>query len=194
MRSIKDFTRDKFFFNKNLITIQNFRNLITKVNTPTFNATLGLGLGTATSWACFVTAGGFDDQRISATMRYVSPTAQGSENFGVVLRMQCIETSDTTNTDYYYARCQAGNARITRVVGNSFTNLTSQAFVLPQDTDVIITFSVQGSALSATFDAGGSPGTVTLSAVDVQISTGGMMGFRTTAQTGYCSLFTAEEL
>ncbi len=194
MISTKDFTRTKFSQTKNLVSTQNFRNLVAKVNTPAFDVTLGLGLSTATSWAALVTAGGFDDQKITATMRYVSPTAQGSENFGVILRVQCIESGDTANTDYYYARCQAGNARITRVVANTFTNLTSQAFVLAQNTNVIITFSVQGSALSATFDAGGSPSTVSLSAVDTQITGGGLMGFRTTSQTGYCSLYTAEEL
>lgn len=194
MMSLKDFTRTKFSQTKNLVTTQNFRNLVTKTNTPAFDATLGLGLATATSWVVFMTAGGFDDQRVTATMRYVSPTAQGSENFGVILRVQCIESGDTANTDYYIARCQTGNARISRVIGNSFTNLTSSAFVLPQNTNVTITFSVQGSALSASFDAGGSPATVNLSAVDTQITGGGLMGFRTTSQTGYCSLYTAEEL
>lgn len=194
MRSMMDFTRTKFIQTKNLITTQNFRNLVSKVNTPAFDVTLGLGLSTTTSWVALVTAGGFNDQKVTATMRYVSPTAQGSENFGVILRVQCVETGDTANTDYYYARCQAGNARISRVVGNTFTNLTSQVFVLPQNTNVTITFSIQGSALSATFDAGGSPATVNLSAVDTQITGGGLMGFRTTSQTGYCSSYTAEEL
>lgn len=184
----------KFSLTKNLVSTQTFRHLTTKVNTPAFDATLGLGLATATSWVALVHGGGFNDQRVTAVMRYVSPTAQGSENFGVILRVQCVETGDAASTDYYYFRCNTGNARITRVVGNTFTNLTSQAFVLPQSTNVTITASIVGSALSATFNAGGSPATVNLAATDTQIATGGLMGFRTTSQTGYCSSFTVEQL
>lgn len=189
-----------FSLTKNLISQQNFLDLTSKVNTPAFSATLGLGLATATSWAALVHGGGWRDQRVTATMRYVAPTAQGSENFGVILCVRCIETGDAASTHYFYARCQTGNARITRVVGNVFTNLTSQAFVLPQDTDVVITFSAVRSgssvALAAEFDAGGSPATATLSAADTssELLLGGLPGFRTTSQTGYCSQFTAEQL
>jgi hypothetical protein len=194
MISIKDFSRTKLTLTKNLVTDQTFRNLVTKVNTPVFDVTLGLGISTATSIVAMTTMGGFSDQSISAVMRYVSPTAQGAENFGVILRVKCVETGDTASTDYYYARCQAGVARITRVVANVFTTLSSQAFVLPQSTDVTITFSVVGSALSATFDAGGSPATVSLSSTDTQISGGGLLGFRSTSQTVFCKSFTAQEL
>ena len=128
-------------------------------------------------------------------MKYVY-TAQGSENFGAVLRVHAI---DATYASYYYARCNTGFARITYVNGASFSNLTSSAFVLPQNTNVTITFSVVGSALAATFNAGGSPATVTLSATDTSITTAGLMGFRTTKATGntanaYCSSIIAEEL
>lgn len=194
MLTVLDLVRPKFSLTKNLISDQTFRNLVGKVNNPSFNVTYGLGLSTATSWVGFVTAGGFNDQRVTAIMRYRTPTAVGSENFGVILRVQCVETGDAASTDYYYARCNTGFARITKVVANAFTNLTSSAFALGQDADVTITFSVVGSALSATFDAGGSPATVNLSTTDASIVSGGLMGVRSTSQCAYCSSVIAEEL
>ncbi len=170
MRSTRDFQRELFSRTKNLLTEQTFLHLTSKVNTPAFSATLGLGLATATSWVALVHGGGFSDQRVTAAMRSVSPTAQGAENLGIILRVQCVETGDAASTHYYYVRCQTGNARITRVIGNAFVNLASQAFVLPQNGLVTIDASVVGDTISASFSASGCHTGTT------DLTTGGLYG------------------
>ncbi|MDZ4826300.1 MAG: hypothetical protein SGJ13_07520 [Actinomycetota bacterium] len=184
-------TTAKVSLTKNLISDQTATNLHYLVGTPVFDATYGHGISTETSVAVAVGAGGFSNQRMTAVMRYRTATTAGLENLGVMARIQTTSVAGTTA--YYYARVSTGSARITNVAGAVFTNLTSAAFALQQDVDVTITFTLVGSALSASFAASGM-GTVNLSATDTTITTGGLMGYRTLSKVGWCSSFTAEQL
>ena len=178
---------------KDLVADQTYTDLTKKLNTGgvAFDATFGLGDATATSSLVLVNAGGFEDQKIEAVMRFPAPTTAGIEDIGVVLRAM---TFDGTDDTYYYARVDGGTARITRVVNEAFVNLTSQAFALPQNTDVTITFTAVGDLLSATFDAGGAPATVNLSTTDNNIPRRGVMGFRSLTSAMWCSSLTWEQL
>lgn len=190
-----DVSQGKVVLSKNLVTDQTYNNMTFKLNAAgrAFSVTNGVGTSTATSTIAVIHAGGFNDQKITAVMKYVSPTTAGSEDFGVLLRAQSFE--DTASSTYYYARCTAGNARITKVVGGTFTTLSSAAFALAADTDVTITFQVVGNSLSASFVAtGGTPTTVNLAAVDSSITMGGLVGFRSLTSTMYCKSFVVEQL
>lgn len=186
----------KLSLTKNLVSDQTYTNLSGVIGTSSiaFDVTSGLGVSTATSTAVLVNMGGFNDQRVTATMRYIAPTTAGSEHIGVLARCQTLSGGGSDST-YYLARVQAGVARLTRVNGGVFTNLSSSAFALAQGINVTIILTCAGSAISARFTAaGGTPTTVNLSGTDSSIASGGLMGFRTTTCTGYCSTITVEEL
>ena len=194
MLSRADLGIGKIILSKDLTSDQTYNNLTFRLNSSgrAFSGANGLGTSTATSTVAFIHIGGFDDQRITAVMKYITPTTSGEEDFGVLARVQSQE--DAASQSYYYARVSNGIAKLTRVNGGSYTNLSTSAFALPQDTDVTITLQVIGSAISATFNAGGDPTTVNLSAIDTSITSGGLMGFRTLTSTGYCKSFTVEQL
>jgi hypothetical protein len=178
---------------KNLITDQSYDGVLTKLNAAdtVFSVTEGLGSDNGSSTIFLVNVGGFDDQQITAVLKFVAPTTAGSEEIGVMLRVIAL---DSTDDSYYYARVDGGLAKLTKVVNEIFTTLSQNSFALAQDQLVTITFSVVGSRLSATFDAGGSPATVTLSATDTDIPSGGLIGIRSLSSTVYCRSFTAEQL
>lgn len=194
MLSRADVNTNKVILTKNLVTDQTYTNMTFRANTAgrLFSGSHGVGTATATTTIAVIHAGGFSDQKITAIMRYAGPTTAGTEDFGVICRVQGLE--DTNSTNYYYARCSAGSAKLTKVISGSFTNLSTSAFALPVDTDVTITLQAVGSSISATFSAGGSPADVTLSATDSTVPSGGQLGFRTFGSTGYCKFFTAEQL
>lgn len=178
---------------KDLIAVQDYKNLNKKLNTGgvSFNVTEGLGDNTATSSMVFINSGGFQDQKITAVMNYPSATTAGNEDIGVMLRTITTEGADAS---YYYARVDGGFAKITKVLDGTFSTLTSQAFALGQGENVTITFSAVGNVLSATFDAGGSPATVELSALDDSIPTGGVLGFRSLSSAVWCRSLAWEQL
>lgn len=189
--------RSRVSLTKNLVSTQTYSHIHKILNSTnvTFDATEGLGRAAAESSIVLVDVGGFADQQMTAVMKYVSPTASGAEDFGVILRCQTTHTTAPNSVDYYWARITAGQARITKVLAGSFTTLSSSAWVLTQGTLVTITFSAVGSNLTATFAAtGGSPGNVTLSAVDSDVPDYGLMGFRSLTSSFYCRSFTAEQL
>lgn len=190
MFSIKDI-RPAISQSWNLISTQDWQGLMVRLNTSgTAFSGVGLGGSTATSTAVLVDIAGSADQRVTATLRYSSPTTDATCNMGVILRVKSLQNSGDTN--YYYARVHQGVAKITPVVAGTLGSALSQsAFVLPADTDVTITFSAIGSALSASFRASGVPD-VDLSAVDTQITGNGFIGFRSTSQTVFCSAISAE--
>jgi hypothetical protein len=198
MMSTKDFQPVKFLRTKDLVNETNFDDICSKINAPVFNGALGLGISTATSVVALVFGGGFLAQRMTARMRYTSPTAQGAENFGVIAGCKNIET--TADATYIYGRVQAQVARITRVQDNVFTTLDSAPFVLAPDvdTDIVLTktWTPVGNVISCTFTAvGGTPGPVTLGAIEVSSDYDkGAMGFRSTSQVMWCKSFTAEQL
>lgn len=187
-----DVSNNKVTLTKNLISDQTESNLTVALGTPAFNVTHGYGASTNASVIVAIHAGGFNDQRITATMKWVPPTASPNEEFGVVARFQSAETTPTQT--YYYARCDGGTAKLTKVVGGTFTNLSTGAFALSQNANVTISLTCVGNAISASFNAGGSPATVNLSATDSSITTGGLMGFRTLSTSGYCANFVAEQV
>jgi len=178
---------------KDLTTDQTWTDLSKKTNVGgiKFSGSLGLGVDTSTSTVALINSGGYPDQKVTAVMRYSSPTTAGSEEIGVMLR---ILTLDGTDDTYYYARVDGGIAKLTRVLNESFTNLSTQAFALAQDTDVTITFSAVGNTLSASFDAGGTPATVNLAVSDDQIAHRGLLGIRSLSSTFWCSSVAWEQL
>lgn len=176
---------------KNLISDQTCTNLHYVLGTPVFDATYGHGISTATSVITLVGAGGFNDQRVTGVMRYRAPTTAGAEYMGVVARVQTMETAGPVT--YYWARQNAGSAKLTKVVAGTFTNLATTAYALAADEDVTIVLSCIGSAISASFTST-SLGTVNLSATDSSIPSGGLMGYRTLSQVGWCSSIQAEQL
>lgn len=177
---------------KDLVVDQTTADLIEKLNTSGlgFDVTEGYGDAAATSSAVLIALGGFADQKIVASLKYAAPTAQGSEDIGVILRCTSMDSPDI---GYYYCRVDGGTARITRVTG-SFTTLASGAFALPPDTLVTITAQAVGNQISATFDAGGAPATVNLNATDSGIPARGVFGFRSLTSAIWCRSFTAEQL
>jgi len=176
---------------KNLVTDQTETSTSKLSGSATFHASYGYGIATSSTIVVAMHAGGFNDQRVTGVMRYRSPTNQGSETVGVMARFQTFDNA--TYQTYYLARVNAGVAKLTKVVGGSFTNLSTNAFVLGQDVDVTIVLACVGSAISASFSASGLS-TVSLSATDTAIPTGGLMGFRTLSTAGYCSSITCEQL
>ena len=180
MRSINNLAR--LSLSKDFIADQTTTNVQEKLNTGGigFDVVEGYGYDAASTSTGFVfSIGGFDDQRILADMKYVAPTAAGSEEIGCILR--CL-SFDSPNASYYYARADAGNARITKVIDGTFTTLTSTAFVLPQDEVLTIDFTVVGTLLEASFTAA-TPGTVNLSTNDSDIPGGGLPGCRSQSST-----------
>lgn len=176
---------------KNCVTDTTWNDVTKKLNTSADFDANGLGYSAAnTSTIVAILVGSFDDQRITATMKFVAPTTAGSEEIGVMLRVISLDSPDTT---YYYARVVGGQARITKVIDTVFTNLASGAFALPQNTNVTITFSVVGSQLSASFVASGVS-TVNLSATDTDITGRGIAAIRSLTSTFRCSTFTVEQL
>jgi len=194
MLTVADFPAAKTLISKNFVTDQTYGSITFRLNSAgrAFDAVKGLGVVTATSTVAVLHCGGFNDQRITGVVRYVSPTVSGGEDVGMTVRFQSME--DTASSNYYYARISGGFARLTKVIANVYTNLSSAAFVVAQDVDVTIVLSCVGSALAATFTAASGPAPVSLSAVDTSVPAGGLMGWRTLTSTGYLKSYTAEQL
>jgi hypothetical protein len=195
MFSRADFPTNLITFSKDLVTTPTYDGMTFRLNTTgrAFAGANGVGTSTATSTAAFIHAGGWPDQRITARMLFVAPTVAGGEDFGVMMRGQSLE--DAASQNYYYARCSAGLAKLTKVVGGAFTNMATAAFPIAAGVPVDIMLEGIGSAIRATFQAvGGVPANVTLNAVDSAIPQRGLMGFRTLSSTGYCQSFTVEQL
>lgn len=163
------------------------------LNTSGCGFIVGEGLGegdSSDSTVVLFMIGGFDDQKIVATMKYTSPTSAGDEDLGVMLRFQTMGGTDDT---FYYFRVDGQTAKITPVVDNAWGEpLASDTFELPQGTEVTITAQCVGSAISATFEASGVS-TVNLAAVDTSIPSGGIMGARSASSTMVISAVSAEQ-
>ncbi len=192
MLSLVELNYSKVTLTKNLLTTQDYQHITCRLNSAgsTFDAN-GLGTGaSSTSTVYVVHLGGFNDQQIAATMKYVAPTTQAGSEIGVTARFQSLET--TNDSTYYYARVDGGTAKLTKVVGGTFTALASGAWALPQDTYCTITLRVVGSALTATFhDETAGLSDLQLTATDTAIPTGGLMGMRSLTSSIAISAFTA---
>lgn len=177
-------------FSKNLITTQTNYNLISVLGSPVFDPTYGMGISTSTSVAVAVTCGGFANQRVTSVMRWRAPTTSPNEEIGAMGRLQTFASGNQT---YYYARCDGGVFKLTRVNDNSFNNIATTAFALSADVDVTIVLLMNGTAISASATATGL-GTVNLSGTDSTITAGGLGGFRTLSTAGWCSSILVEQL
>jgi hypothetical protein len=181
---------------KNLITDQTYTYLQKKLNTAAvgFNVALGLGVADNNSSAVLGSIGGFANQRVTGDVQWVAPTVAGGEEIGVIARCLSLE-STLPGPSYYYARVDAGIAKLTRVLAGVFTNLSQAAFALPIGTIGTISLEAVGSQLTAVFTAAGVPGSpLTLSAVDANITTGGLMGVRSLTSSIWCSSLIMEQL
>jgi hypothetical protein len=184
MRNIGELV-NKLALTKDLVADQTTTNIQEKLNTTNlgFDVVEGYGyVGAASSSGWVYSIGGFDDQRIVSVVKYVAPSAPGNEEIGCMLR--CLSL-DSPNASYYYARADAGDAKITKVVDGAFTTLTQTPFNLPADELCTIDFQVVGSQLDASFTAA-TPGTVNLSTNDTDIPGGGLPGVRSQSSTIWC--------
>lgn len=189
--------RSKLSLTKNLITDQTFTGFTRKLNTSAnFDVTEGFGTASATSTLILIHIGGFDDQKITGGLKWVSPSTTSSYEIGVIARAQTLDSETGNNhVNYYYARADGDTAKLTKVVDGSYTNLSTGAFVLPINTACTITLSCVGSTIGATFTCAGVPGSpLSLSAVDTAITGGGVMGMRSLTSTVWFRSFTVEEL
>jgi hypothetical protein len=185
--------RPRFTKTLNFVSNQNYDDITLKLNTAgwAFDATEGLGVTTATSSIALINAGGFADQKITASMKYVSPTTSANYEIGVMCRVKNTETVGG-GANYYYARIGAGTAKLTKVINGTFTNLATHAFTLNQNSLVTISLSAIGSQLTAVFDDGAG-NVQTLNASDSAIASGGMYAIRSLTSTVYCRSATVEE-
>lgn len=156
---------------KNLLTDQTWKHISKKFNVNIAFGTKGLGQAANVTTTFLIDCGGFNNQKITGTVRYAAPTAVGSEFIGLMLR--CVQLDGTSN--YYWAGLYHGTCILLRVLDGVFTVLKTNPFVTGRDQDVNITFSAVDTTLTATFDAGGSPATVTQTITDANLQ-GGFTG------------------
>lgn len=181
-------------YSQNLVSVQNFDNLIVKLNTAgcAFDVTNGLGQASATSTWVLVANGGFTDQQCIATMQYPSPTTAGTEDLGVTMN---VLNTQTGIENYYYIRQKNQVANITKVIAGTFTSLTSAAFTVAQGISFTITASIVGTTLTANFTAVSGPAPVNLSIADSSLTRGGSCGgFRSLSKAVWCSAIQANQL
>lgn len=186
--------RAKISLEKNLVSDQTYTNIhkLNNVSGIAFNATHGLGEAANNSSVFALAVGGFNDQKVTADVKWVSPTTAGNEEIGVIVRFK---TFHSPNADYYYARVDGGIAKLTKVVAGTFTTLSQTTYALGIDVVCRITLSVMGSLLTATFAAtGGTPADIQLSSSDTSIPSGGLVGVRSLTSSIWCSYIKGEEL
>lgn len=190
MLSRADIAVTKTSFTKNLVSDQTVKDTLAILGSPVFDVTYGHGISTATTIAVLMAVGGFNDMRVTGVMRYRAPTTAGAEYLGVMARVQ---SSSTTLPNYYFARQNAGVFKLSTCIAGSFANLSTGSFALPADVDATIVLSCVGNAITASISASGLS-TVNLSATDSTFPTGGLMGYRTLSQVGYCSSISCVQL
>ncbi len=183
-------------YTKNLVTDQTYPGVNKKLNTTaTWDATKGLGIeGVTTSVAILAAAGGVRDCRVTANM--IRGTSEGSTpSMQLCARVNTWDTP-TTDQDWYCARIQSGQGRLTKVVGGSYTNIASVAFSWSIGDEIQMTLTCKGTELVATFEnVTVAPGTVlTASGSDSDITDPGAIGFRTLNASMWLKSFTIEHL
>ncbi len=155
---------------KNLITDQTYKHLITEFNVFLigFDAAKGLGRAANETTGFLTDCAGFNNQRVTATMQFPSPTTAGNEHIGVLFRTARLDTTQ----DYYWAGISAGFARIKKSVAGVLTDLATVAYSVAQGVSLTITASVNGSDISAKFVAASGPGDQVLYATDSTFTRG----------------------
>lgn len=150
----------------------------------------GASVTSAGSSGIVILAGGFSNQKITASLKFITPTT--TTDIGVLARYY---TNRTGYATYYYARLVGTNFRIGKNVDGTFSTLTSTSFTLAQNTWATFILQVSGSALSASIDDGTT--SASLSTTDSAIAGPGGFGFRsgpTNSSTISCRSFTVEEV
>lgn len=174
-------------YSRNFVSDQSWEGVQRLLGTSSiaYDASLGLGVATATSVLFANNFGVASDYSLTGVMRYTSPTTAGSESMGLLVRFSSNHSPDAT---YYYVRQDAQKAKLVSVVDGTFTTLAEANFALPADTDLTISGSVRSvggvNQLSFTWSASGLSD-VLLEASDSDIGSGGLVGFRTSSAVGY---------
>lgn len=188
IRSLPSLTKD-------LVSDQTEAGIFKKTNVSAigFDATKGFGQNTSNSSThVLVAMGGFNDQKMTAKLRWGNFTTQANSDIQVYCRIQGLDATKTA----YVARMDNDVARISKMVAGSYTNITSTAMACAVDQDIIISLQVIGNSLTATFEnVTANPGVVvTLTGTDSTITSGGLMGYGSLTSTVWCKSFTAEEV
>lgn len=145
--------------------------------------------GSSNITSCAV--GGFADQKITASLK--SSTAAGTINMGVTARFL---TNVSGSATYYLAQQASGVFRVRRVLAGAFVTLASTPFTVVSGTWYTFILSVVGQQITASIDDGAGNSAI-LTPTDSNISTAGLMGFRsgpTTASQISCRSWTCEEV
>jgi hypothetical protein len=179
------------FLDKDLIADQTYKHLITEFNVFLigFDAAKGLGRAANETTGFMTDCGGFNDQRVTATMQFPSPTVAGAEHIGVLLR--CVQLSVSPN--YYWIGISSGFARIKRMLNGVFTDLATVAYAVAQGVSLTITAAVVDSNISAKFVASSGPADVVLYATDTSF-TRGFTGATSVASGIWVSAIKVEQL
>lgn len=195
MISSSDLQQAKYDYTKNLVSDQTFRDITVIFNSAgvAFDVTHGLGHASDTSSAVFLSAGGFPDQRVVATMKFPSPTTAGTEDLGVILRVSTLIAAAST---YLYAKVKDGTVKLVEVVDGTATTLTSSAWSVAQNVNITIDTQVVGTAFAATFTAASGPSPITINATTnlSNVPARGVMGFRSISKAIWCSSFRGIQL
>lgn len=152
----------------------------------------GVSVTSAAASGIMIAVGGFNDQRITASMKFISPTAVGGEDICVIGRFL---TNQSGSATYYWARQHQGYFKIGKNVDGTFTTLSQKPYVLAQNTFASFTLEMVGTQITGSIDDGTTA--LTLRAVDSAISGPGAMGFRSgigTNSTISCRSWTCEEV
>lgn len=192
---IKNKITAKATLSKDLLAEQNYRNLMVRLNSANLVFSGTEGLGEAANNSSFLVAlfGGTADYRVTGVMKYPSPTTQAQSEIGVVGRFTSVDQTAVATANYYYARVDNGQAKLTKVVGGAFTTLKTDTFNLAQDVLVTITLQMVGTSIQATYSASGLT-TVVQSQVDSDITAPGVAGFRSLSSGIWCRSLTVEQL
>jgi hypothetical protein len=159
----------------------------------TIDATEGIGEAASNSSVIAAWLGGFADMRVTAVMKYVSPTSQANSEIGVMGRFTSPASTGFSTASYVYARVDGGVAKLTEVVAGTLTTLSSTAYALPQDELCTITLTLRGTAWTASFNCT-SLGTVSLSATSSNVSGIGVGGIRSLSSSIRCRTLRVEQL
>jgi hypothetical protein len=175
---------------KDLIADQTFNNLAILLNQAAclFDVTHGLGDAANTSSVIALLIGGFDAQKITATLNFPSPTTAGTENLGVFAGALRIGTG---TENYLYACADAGTARIQTIIAGVTTTLTSTPWSVAQAVSMTISLQRVGTLLTANFSAASGPAPVqlqtNLSGGGLALQSGGIMGARSLSKAIWCT-------
>ncbi|NHJ85913.1 MAG: hypothetical protein FK734_10655 [Asgard group archaeon] len=180
-----------FILQKDLITDRSYKHISKKSNFENIglDPENGIGAKNISDTIVLINAGGFKDQRITAELKYISPTIQGEEDIGVMLRML---SCDPPDSNYYCAKVSSGTVKIVKVVNDIPTILATAPFILSPNFFITIIFSVVGNYLEAFFNS--SKNSIKLGALDSDIPQGGLFAFGSKKSTIYCKRFIVEQL